>query len=84
MMNDDIIMRTIIDLPESQVVALREFCERQKISRAEAIRRAVDGFLQSSAKANRDEAFGVWKSRGDSRKEVDALRGEWDKRSSSL
>lgn len=79
MMHDDVIMRTIVDLPEQQIAALGELCEREQISRAEAIRRAVDGLLASQVPAGRELAFGGWDRRGDSREVVDELRGEWDR-----
>lgn len=44
----DDVMRTIIDLTDEQVRRLAEVCERERISRAEAIRRAVDGLLSQS------------------------------------
>ena len=77
-MLDDVIMRTIIDLPDKQVAALGEFCAQAKISRAEAIRRAVESMLASQGQTNREAAFGAWAPRGDSRAQVDALRGEWE------
>lgn len=78
MMYDDGIMRTIIDLPEEQVNALAELCESQSISRAEAVRRALSAMLAHQKTAGRNAAFGAWKGKKvDSRKFVDALRGEW-------
>jgi hypothetical protein len=77
-MNDAVIMRTIIDLPERQLVALEKFCEREQISRAEAIRRAVDAWLAPQLPAERAAAFGAWPRGEDSREIVDGLRGEWD------
>ena len=72
-------MRTIIDLPDEQVQALAAWCERENISRAEAIRRALAGMLAAEKKGGRDTAFGSWKTRTrDSRQLVDALRREWD------
>ena len=71
-------MRTIIDLPERQVLALNEFCAEERISRAEALRRAVDRFLETRRAAGRQAAFGSWAPRGDSRAVVEALRQEWD------
>ena len=38
---DDITVRTIVDLPEEQIRKLTLFCRRERISRAEAIRRAI-------------------------------------------
>lgn len=78
MIYDAVIMRTIIDLPETQVEALGEFCRRQKISRAEAIRRAVKELLTTQKHSKRDNAFGAWAPRSDSRETVDALRSEWE------
>jgi len=71
-------MRTIIDLPEQQIAALGEYCEHERISRAEAIRRAVEAMLASRVPAERAAAFGCWAPRGDSRAMVDELRREWD------
>jgi metal-responsive CopG/Arc/MetJ family transcriptional regulator len=72
-------MRTIIDLPECQLAALEELCEREKISRAEAIRRAVDAMLLEKQGLRREAAFGAWAPRGDSRAAVDELREEWSR-----
>lgn len=72
-------MRTIIDITDEQQKALGAFCARENISRAEAVRRAVDAYLRQEAAGEMDEAFGLWKGRG-----VDALgyerklRDEWD------
>ncbi len=78
MMNDAVIMRTIIDLPEQQLAALGALCERERISRAEAIRRAVESWLASRLPSERASAFGAWERKEDSRNMVDKLRAEWD------
>lgn len=72
-------MRTIIDLPDHQVAALGELCERENISRAEAIRRALDAMLSEKQTATREATFGAWTPRGDSRIAVAALREEWSR-----
>ena len=72
-------MRTIIDLPEHQVAALADLCKKENISRAEAIRRALDTMLAEKQTLTRDDAFGAWAPRGDSRELVDALREEWSR-----
>jgi len=77
MISPDVIMRTIIDLPDHQVTALAELCEREHISRAEAIRRALDAMLNEKQAVARDATFGAWAPRGDSRSTVKALREEW-------
>ena len=74
------VMRTIVDIPEAQIDALAHLCEQQKISRAEAVRRAVDRLLKESSSDRKKIGFGVWKhKRIDSRKFVDKLRAEWSK-----
>lgn len=77
-------MRTIIELHTTQVQALDSYCAAEKVSRTEAIRRAVDSFLPSQGNHKRDitqdPAFGLWK-----RKKIDGLklqrtlRDEWDR-----
>jgi len=72
-------MRTIIDLPEDQIRSLRLLCQRDGISRAEAIRRALAGMLASHDLGSRADVFGAWSGKKrDSRKMVRALRAEWD------
>lgn len=73
-------MRTIVDLRERQLLELSEICARDKISRAEAIRKAIDWFAKSILPEDSGRAaFGIWKDRSlDSLKYVDELRNEWD------
>jgi len=78
MMYDAIIMRTIIDLPEDQVNALAELCKIERISRAEAVRRALGEMLAKKKVRGKEQAFGTWHKRGDSRKIIENLRKEWD------
>jgi len=79
MIYDDGIMRTIIDLPEEQVIGLNLWCQRERISRAEAVRRAIASALLVQQPSPRAEAFGAWSGkRLNSRKHVDSLRAEWD------
>jgi len=78
MMYDDIIMRTIIDLPADQANALAKLCKSERISRAEAVRRALSEMLARKKLRGREQAFGTWRRTGDSRKIVERLRKEWD------
>ena len=55
-------MRTIIDLPAEQLEALDSLCERDQISRAEAIRRAVALLVRHHTTASA-AAFGLWRER---------------------
>lgn len=80
MIYDDVIMRTIVDLPEEQVQALAELCDREQISRAEAVRRALSIMLNDEKLKKREDAFGGWQTKKvDSRKLVDGLREEWSR-----
>ena len=56
-------MRTIVDLPDDQVQALAEVCRREKISRAEAVRRAVTEYAKRHAAGGAEQAFGLWRGR---------------------
>ena len=73
-------MRTIIDLPETQIEALDALCQRESISRAEAIRRAVAAHIRHERAREPDAAFGLWKTRPvDALKYQRRLRREWDR-----
>ena len=73
-------MRTIIDLPDSQLAALLELERRKKVSRAELIRQAVAQYVGHHAKT--ENAFGAWKT--PKRRLADGLavqkklRAEWE------
>lgn len=84
-------MRTIIDLPDDQIAALARLCEREEISRAEAVRRAIQRFLQEKAETDHEESlnafFGMWKDRDDIGDGVEyqrKLRAEWDDRDKAI
>ncbi len=73
-------VRTIIDLPNTQLEALDALCRREGISRAEAVRRAVAAHVQQRRAAAPDAAFGLWRDRGvDALAYQDRLRREWDR-----
>ncbi len=72
------VMRTIVDLPEEQVRRLGEFCRREGVSRAEAVRRAVGDYLAAHALRERQDAFGMWRDRRVDGLEYEGrLRREW-------
>ena len=77
MISDNVIMRTIVDIPENQLAALGAWCEREKISRAEAIRQALDVVLHKKQAAQSAVSFGAWKPRKNNRRLVSAMREEW-------
>ncbi len=55
-------MRTLVDIPEKQLKDLSTICAARKLSRAEAVRQAIDGFIQQY-RPTRDSAFGLWRDR---------------------
>lgn len=79
-------MRTIIDLTDEQVAKLREVCEREGISRAEAIRRGVDLLLKEKEDrkarllAALEAAAGSWQGEPKDGLEYQLkIRAEWDR-----
>ena len=79
-------MRTIIDLPEDQIRALADYCTREKVSRAEAVRRAVATLIEEQEQRRRERSevlkatFGMWKDRGiDTDTYLAEIRAEWDR-----
>jgi metal-responsive CopG/Arc/MetJ family transcriptional regulator len=73
-------MRTIVELPGEQLRGLSALCRREKISRAEAVRRAVGRLLDAEKPVDNglDAAFGLWKGRAmNSRRYIEQLREEW-------
>ena len=80
-------MRTIVDLTEEQFEQLRGYCEREGISRAEAVRRGVDLLIEEKRRrldARATALDAAAKTRKDSG--IDGLeyerrvRSEWDDR----
>ena len=77
-------MRTLVNLTDEQVEALDAYCREEGVSRAEAVRRAVDRFLLVGRGRKRSleshPAFGSWKGRGVDGLELQSrLRGEWER-----
>jgi hypothetical protein len=72
-------MRTLIDLPDSQIQALAALCDKVKQPRAALIREAVaDYLLKHRTQKSIDEAFGLWGSGGmDGLEYQDKARAEW-------
>lgn len=71
-------MRTLIDLPKSQLEDLQAVCKRDNLSRAEAIRRAVALYLQHCTHPAPEAAFGLWKKHAkDGVAYQRAMREEW-------
>ena len=80
MIYDNVIMRTIVDLPSEQVAALSDFCKNLGISRAEAVRQALARMLEEANNDHFQKAFGAWKDQPiDAMDYVDRIREEWDR-----
>ena len=74
----DISMRTLIDIPENLLAEIDSLAKREKISRAEAVRRAMAEYVAKRSISKPDAGFGIWKSkRIDALDYEDSLRGEW-------
>jgi metal-responsive CopG/Arc/MetJ family transcriptional regulator len=77
-------MRTIVDLPEEQIKALDTYRKLHRISRAEAVRRAVAAFIPAKSHKKvdfrRHPAFGSSKTfrKEDSVELVRRLRDQWE------
>ena len=72
-------MRTIIEIPDEQLKKLSYICEREDISRAEVIRKAISLYLQDNIAVKNDYSFGIWKNKAiDSVAYQNKLREEWE------
>ncbi len=72
-------MRTLIDLPDSQIQALAALCDQVKQPRAALIREAVAEYLEKRrTRKSVDEAYGLWGSGGvDGLEYQEGVRAEW-------
>jgi hypothetical protein len=71
-------VRTIIDLPIDHLEALTKVCRRDRISRAEAIRRLLAAQLAKETADGAERAFGLWRGRSvDGVDYQERLRREW-------
>lgn len=73
-------MRTIIDIPATTLKEIDGLAKSENISRAEAIRRAMNEYVQKRARPKRGAGFGIWKNRKvDALGHEDKLRNEWER-----
>ena len=72
------LMRTLIDLPDTQIQALAALCERVRQPRAAIIREAVAEYLERRSTKPLDAAFGLWGSEApDGLTFQEKARAEW-------
>jgi metal-responsive CopG/Arc/MetJ family transcriptional regulator len=75
----EITMRTIVDLPEEQIEALKVLGDQYNTSRTELVRRAVAEYLARRSVRADDAAFGIWQDRGeDGLAYQERMRREWE------
>jgi len=53
-------MRALVDIPDHQLEDLSAICAARKLSRAEAVRQALQAFIEDN-RPSREAAFGLWK-----------------------
>jgi hypothetical protein len=53
-------MRALVDIPDRQLEDLSAICAARNLSRAEAVRQALDAFIEEN-RPSREAAFGLWK-----------------------
>jgi metal-responsive CopG/Arc/MetJ family transcriptional regulator len=78
-------MRTIVDIPNEQLSQLDQWADRERISRAEAVRRALAQLLDrvGQPKSSAATGFGLWAqgkaitAEQDGLRIQQALRDEW-------
>lgn len=86
-------MRTIVDLPDEQVKALDSLGNKENVSRAELVRRAVQSYLDAEkdkSAAAIDKYFGMFRGDPNVFDGLDGLeyqrkiRAEWDERDAEI
>jgi metal-responsive CopG/Arc/MetJ family transcriptional regulator len=71
-------MRTLVDVGDSQLQELDELSKEEKRSRAALIREAIDDFIAKRRSKHEGDAFGLWGNRKvDGVVYQNKLRGEW-------
>jgi metal-responsive CopG/Arc/MetJ family transcriptional regulator len=76
------IMRTVIDIPDTQIKILDQLSKKKKISRAQIVRQALTDYIADNTKNHKsyESAFGIWKDmKLDSLEYQAKLRDEWNK-----
>lgn len=72
-------MRTIIDLKDQQVLALKKLVKQTRLSRSELIRRVVNDYLEKMLTRKSSDVFGIWQDNPKNALEFqNEIRQEWD------
>ena len=73
-------MRTLVDIPDDQIEELNKLAQREKVSRASLVRRAIADLLASKRKAQGDgiaDSFGIRPDMEDGLAYQERIRSEW-------
>ena len=71
-------MRTLVDLPDTQIQALAALCERVRQPRAAIIREAIAEYLERRVTKSANAAFGLWGTETvDGLAYQEKVRAEW-------
>ena len=72
-------MRTLVDIPETELQELTQIAKRENRSRVSVIRDAVSAYLKArKPEPSLDDAFGLWGNRKvDGLEYQKKLRSEW-------
>jgi predicted transcriptional regulator len=68
-------MRTLVDIPDANLVRLDTLAKSKKASRARLIREAIDMYLTQTSQDPVDAGFGIWAEDGVAYQR--RLRDEW-------
>ncbi len=71
-------MRTLIDIPETELAQLNKLSRSRRVSRAELVRSAISQYLESHHTEYAKQAFGLWAgNKVDGLAYQDKMRSEW-------
>ncbi|UJW76598.1 ribbon-helix-helix domain-containing protein [Rhizobium sp. SL42] len=70
-------MRTLVDIPETQIEALDKLAAQKQVSRADLIREAVGDLLDRQKDDAVRNGFGLWGNTEDGLSIQRRLRSEW-------
>ena len=76
-------MRTLVDIPDEDLVLLNKLSKNRRQSRAHIVRTAISSYLHSQSNDLADSAFGLWTAGNKPRKFEDGvayqnrMRREW-------
>ena len=71
-------MRTIVEIPDGKLDEISRYCKVRGISRAKAIRDAIEMMLTEKGVLEREKGFGLWREKKlEAGKFLAGIRGEW-------